>query len=151
MNPAREIDATLLREEPVVPPGPANPLFHSSLPLHCVQQHRPQSLLPLPRLAAAREPGDHAVERVRRVDHRRVFRGRRRPSTAARRCIAWTPARLRAVYPDGYELGRELGIDTGEIERHRAFYIIDRTMPVGFQRGQDLNTEKAILVNRFIE
>lgn len=56
-----------------------------------------------------------------------------------------------AVYPDGYQLGQELGTDTGEIDRHRAFYIIDRTIPVGFQRGQDLNAEKAILVNRFIE
>ena len=56
-----------------------------------------------------------------------------------------------AIYPDGYQLGRELGSDTGEIERHRAFYIFDRTIPVGFQRGQDLNVDKAILVNRFIE
>ncbi len=55
------------------------------------------------------------------------------------------------IYPDGYTLGRELGVDTGEIERHRAFYIFDRTIPVGFQRGQDLNVEKAILVGRFIE
>ncbi len=54
-------------------------------------------------------------------------------------------------WPDGYQLGRELGVDTGEIERRRAFYIFDRTIPVGFQRGQDLNVEKAILVNRFIE
>ena len=60
-------------------------------------------------------------------------------------------AGLSSAKPDGYTLGRELGIDTGEVERHRAFYIIDRTIPVGFQRGQDLNSEKAILVNRFIE
>ncbi|MCD4727116.1 MAG: hypothetical protein K8R46_05620 [Pirellulales bacterium] len=55
------------------------------------------------------------------------------------------------VHPDGYWLGRELGMDTGEIERHRAFYIFDRSIPVGFQRGQDLNVEKAILVDRYIE
>lgn len=55
------------------------------------------------------------------------------------------------VHPDGYRLGQELGMDTGEIERHRAFYIFDRSIPVGFQRGQDLNVEKAILVDRFIE
>ena len=56
-----------------------------------------------------------------------------------------------AGHPDGYQLGSELGSDTGEIERHRAFYIFDRTIPVGFQRGQDLNVEDAILVRRFIE
>jgi hypothetical protein len=54
-------------------------------------------------------------------------------------------------WPDGFQLGRELGSDTGEIERHRAFYIFDRSLPVGFQRGQDLNVEKAILLNRYIE
>jgi hypothetical protein len=53
--------------------------------------------------------------------------------------------------PDGYELLTELGSDTGNIERHRAFYIIDRTIPVGFKRGEDLNVEKTILINRFIE
>ena len=67
----------------------------------------------------------------------------------------WPTGRVRrhadAVHPDGYQLGRELGSDTGDIERHRAFYIFDRTMPVGFQRGQDLNVDKAILMSRFIE
>jgi hypothetical protein len=56
-----------------------------------------------------------------------------------------------AAHPDGYQLGRELGSDTGETRRHRAFYIIDRSIPVGFQRGQDLNDEKAILLKRIIE
>jgi hypothetical protein len=55
------------------------------------------------------------------------------------------------IYPDKYELGQELGSDTGEIVRHRGFYLIDRSIPVGFQRGQDLNVEKSILLKRFIE
>jgi len=41
--------------------------------------------------------------------------------------------------------------DTGEIKRHRAFYIIDRSIPVGFQRGQDLNVEKTIVLKRYIQ
>jgi hypothetical protein len=56
-----------------------------------------------------------------------------------------------SIYPDGYELGQEVGNDTGEITRHRGFFIIDRSLPVGFQRGQDINVEKAILLKRFIE
>ncbi len=56
-----------------------------------------------------------------------------------------------AAHPDGYELGQEMGSDSGEIVRHRAFYIIDRSIPVGFQRGQDLNVEKAIILKRYIE
>ncbi len=55
------------------------------------------------------------------------------------------------VYPDGWQIGRELGTDTGEIRRHRAFYIIDRSIPVGFQRGEDHNVEKTVLLRRFIE
>ncbi len=62
-----------------------------------------------------------------------------------------TAAQQQAIYPDGYTLGQELGLDTGDVQRHRAFYIFDRTIPVGFQRGQDLNVEKAILVGRYIE
>jgi hypothetical protein len=62
-----------------------------------------------------------------------------------------TPVATSPVYPDGYQLGEELGSDTGEIKRHRAFYIFDRTVPVGFQRGEDYNVENAILLRRFIE
>jgi len=61
------------------------------------------------------------------------------------------PGGIDEAHPDGYALGQELGIDTGEVRRHRAFYIIDRSIPVGFWRGRDLNAEKAILVQRFIE
>src|SRR5690606_11072873 len=55
------------------------------------------------------------------------------------------------VYPQGYQLGKELGIDRGEVERNRSFYIIDRTRPVGYEPGDDLNTEKAILLPRRID
>jgi len=56
-----------------------------------------------------------------------------------------------AGHPDGYELGQELGADTGEIVRHRAFYIIDRTIPVGSNAAKTKNVEKAIILKRFIE
>jgi hypothetical protein len=54
-------------------------------------------------------------------------------------------------HPDGWQLGQELGSDTGKIERHRAFYIFDRSIPVGFIRGRDVNQDKALLLRRFIE
>ena len=56
-----------------------------------------------------------------------------------------------AVYPDGYRLGPELGIDTGDVQRHRAFYLIDPSIPVAFERGQDHNVRDTILLKRFIE
>jgi hypothetical protein len=54
-------------------------------------------------------------------------------------------------YPDGYELMQEIGSDTGEIVRHRAFYIYDRSIPVGFERGKDHNFADGLLLKRFIE
>ncbi len=61
------------------------------------------------------------------------------------------PVGVDAGHPDGLQLGQELGYDTGEVRRHRAFYIIDRSIPVGFERGKNHNVHKAILLKRYIE
>ncbi len=61
-----------------------------------------------------------------------------------------TPEELRA-HPDGYRLGKELGSDTGNIKRHRAFYLIDRSIPVAFEPGENHNVDRAIVLRRFIE
>ncbi|MCU0963096.1 MAG: hypothetical protein MUF48_23640, partial [Pirellulaceae bacterium] len=45
-----------------------------------------------------------------------------------------TPHGLLA-HPDGFRLGKELGSDAGTAKRHRAFYLIDRTIPVAFEPG----------------
>ncbi|MDR2441645.1 MAG: hypothetical protein LBE12_19965, partial [Planctomycetaceae bacterium] len=58
-----------------------------------------------------------------------------------------------AVYPDGYRLGAEKGLDNGTVKRHRAFYLIDRSIPVGFRRGKVFKQEngdphyKPIIIN----
>ncbi len=62
-----------------------------------------------------------------------------------------TPQEIAEIYPDGYQLGQELGSDTGDITRHRGFFIVDRSLPVGFKRGEDLNVDQAILIRRIIE
>ncbi|MEW4561388.1 hypothetical protein AB1K70_02615 [Bremerella sp. JC770] len=61
------------------------------------------------------------------------------------------PVAVSPTHPDGWALAEELGNDTGEINRHRAFYIIDRSIPVGFVPGEDLNVEDTIMLKRFIE
>lgn len=48
-------------------------------------------------------------------------------------------------------LGQEIGIDTGTVKRHRAFYIIDRSIPVAFEPGQNHNVDKCVVLRRFIE
>jgi hypothetical protein len=54
-------------------------------------------------------------------------------------------------HPDGFRLGAEIGWDTGAVERHRAFYMIDRTIPVACQPGQINNIHRAIMVSRLID
>jgi hypothetical protein len=55
------------------------------------------------------------------------------------------------IYPGDYALGQEDGIETGDIRRMRAFYIIDRTIPAGFEPGADHNVENVIRLRRRIE
>jgi len=50
-----------------------------------------------------------------------------------------------------YIIGQELGIETGEVVRHRGFGVFDRSIPVGFERGQNHNVEKAFLIRKFLE
>jgi hypothetical protein len=56
-----------------------------------------------------------------------------------------------AIQAAGFELGAELGSDTGQIRRHRSFYIVDRSIPVAFEPGENHNVDKAILLRRMIE
>ncbi|MEM7311603.1 MAG: hypothetical protein AAF497_00490 [Planctomycetota bacterium] len=55
------------------------------------------------------------------------------------------------AHPDGHALGREIGEETGDIERHRGFYIIDRSIPVGYEPGKNHNADDAIVLRRVIE
>lgn len=63
----------------------------------------------------------------------------------------WVTVGYFEVNENGVSIGRELGQDTGETTRHRGFYIVDRSIPVGYQRGVNHNVDKAVLLRRFIE
>ncbi|HND55089.1 MAG TPA: hypothetical protein PLV92_21895, partial [Pirellulaceae bacterium] len=56
-----------------------------------------------------------------------------------------------AAHPDGYYLGPEVGLTNGTVERHRAFYLIDRSIPVAYQPGQNHNVDRCVLLRRYIE
>jgi hypothetical protein len=72
------------------------------------------------------------------------------PNPPSGQSTSTTPT-VDADHPDGYRLAQEIGADTGEIKRHRAFYIIDRSIPVAFQPGVNHNVDHAVLLRRFIE
>lgn len=65
--------------------------------------------------------------------------------------VSLSPQEILDIYPDGYMLGQELGSDTGDIKRHRGFFLFDRSIPVGFRRGYDLNVDQGLLIKRIIE
>jgi len=46
--------------------------------------------------------------------------------------------------------GPEVGYDTGNTVRHKAFYIIDRSIPVGFQSGRDHNARDCVVLERMV-
>lgn len=48
-------------------------------------------------------------------------------------------------------VGLEYRADRGEAKKYRAFYVVDRTKPVGYQVGVDHNVENTILVRRYID
>lgn len=55
------------------------------------------------------------------------------------------------IHADGYQLGQEVGLDRGTVKRHRMFFIIDRSVPVAFEPGENHNVDRAVLLRRFIE
>lgn len=54
-------------------------------------------------------------------------------------------------YPDGFKLVREADAIYGSNKRYRIFAIVDRSIPVGFLRGENINVDRAILVRRVID
>jgi hypothetical protein len=46
---------------------------------------------------------------------------------------------------------QELGADTGDVQRHRGFYIFDRSIPVAYETGKDHNVRDAILLRRIMQ
>jgi hypothetical protein len=55
-------------------------------------------------------------------------------------------------HPDGYALQGELTTaNGGTVPRHKAFFLIDRSIPVAFSRGQNYNVHRALLTSRIVE
>ena len=52
---------------------------------------------------------------------------------------------------DGSGQGIEAGASTGELRRGRGFFLVDRSIPVAFEPGQNHNVDRAVLVKSIIE
>jgi len=48
-------------------------------------------------------------------------------------------------------VGREIGSDQGQVRRDRAFYMVDRSIPVAYEPGKNHNVDDAVLVRTIIE
>jgi hypothetical protein len=136
LKPKREIDATIMRSSPNALTNP-RPLFHSK----STAQYNDTD----------RNPFFH-YQGLQRLANLTTTRSNVYAVWITVGYFEVTPwGSVDDGHPDGMQLGREVGLDSGDIKRHRAFYMIDRSLPVGFVRGQDLNAEKAIITRRFIE
>jgi hypothetical protein len=56
-----------------------------------------------------------------------------------------------AVFPEKQRELIELGSDSGQTERGRGFFMIDRSIPVGYEPGKNHNLENLILVESIIQ
>ncbi|HVU88819.1 MAG TPA: hypothetical protein VHD36_15965 [Pirellulales bacterium] len=156
----REVDGTMLRASLV---NNAYPLFEYPGPaLHQWTENGPYTD---PYTGVAGIPAAHdnpnrnpyfAYKAMRRLDNLLTTRSNVYAVWITLGYFEVTPAPSsdpqRAVkYPDGWVLGQEVGADTGDIKRHRAFFMYDRSIPVGFERGENHNVHKGILLERYIE
>ena len=48
-------------------------------------------------------------------------------------------------------LGVEYNESIGEVQRYKALFVIDRSRPVGFIPGQDLNARDTVIFERFFQ
>ena len=79
---------------------------------------------------------EQPLQRLRHLDHSGLFRG------PALRRVRRMPTET--GLPRRLPVGPGVGSDTGNVTRHRAFYIFDRSLPVGFIRGQDINSSNGV-------
>ncbi|MEL7497567.1 MAG: hypothetical protein AAFN77_08150 [Planctomycetota bacterium] len=52
---------------------------------------------------------------------------------------------------DGSGQGIEVGVESGQVQRGRGFFLVDRSIPVASEPGQNHNVDRAILVKSIIE
>jgi hypothetical protein len=138
------IESTVLRS---AGPGPRNQPAPRDLAPH---------FSPAPALQASFNPAISSIQPIPSDVNRNAFtryqRMMRLPNLVTDQSnvfAVWVTVSL-FEYDPVTGFGREYVNASGEEKRERAFYIIDRTVPVGLIPGEDLNTEKTIMLRRKI-
>jgi hypothetical protein len=134
-----EVDVTLMRPDPIAP-GSNLPLFQ----------------LPAAAAQSFTNPDRNAYFRYQPLERLSNLLTTRSNVYAVWITVGYfevttNPGGVDVAHPDGYQLGQEIGSESGEVTRHRAFYIYDRSIPVGFEPGKDHNIDQGVLIKRFIE
>jgi hypothetical protein len=63
----------------------------------------------------------------------------------------WVTVGFFEVDPDTQRPIEEIGIDDGTAQRYRGFYLVDRSIPVAFQPGQNHDVENCVLSSSIIQ
>lgn len=143
LQPRAQIEATLLRPDPDDDTRPLFALDSTSFPVSPApvdSQPTNTDRNPYFRYQAMQKLGNNVGT------HSNVF-------------AVWTtvgyfevqPGPVDPLHPDGLYITGEMNANSGTPERRRSFFIYDRSVPVGFRRGEPLNVDRGILVQRVIE
>jgi hypothetical protein len=62
----------------------------------------------------------------------------------------WVTVGLFEVDANTLTVGKEVGIDSGQVRRYKGFFIIDRSKPVMFEPGKENNVGNVVQVSRII-
>jgi hypothetical protein len=162
MRKVNGVEATLLRQDPTAPSQPLFTINQNNLQYNNWIGDPPQAPNPLPQYVGAY----HDITRNPYFAYQ-TYQKLGSVLTTRSNCFAvWitigyfevedyrptgAAVVIDAAHPDGLSLGQEVSADSGDIKRHRAFYIIDRSIPVGFIPGSRLNTDDCVLIRRLIE
>lgn len=147
-----DIEASMLRSYPLTPP--VIPTFHSNSSQIAGAIQPNGSASATPPIALMRPDFSNKFDQADRNPYFRyklMNRLNNLVTTQSNVYAVWVTMAYFQSNNDSQALQDELWKEEGNPERHRAFYIIDRSIPVAFEPGENHNVDDAILVRRMLD